>query len=74
MAPHPAPGRSSRVGLSGGPGLSDEETGAKASRVRFGVLLAAWAVSLVTYVDRLGFAVGAPYLKKDLGFNDIESG
>lgn len=60
--------------LSGGPAVSVEETEAKPSRVRFGVLLAACAVSLITYVDRLGFAIGAPYLKEDLGFNDIEIG
>ena len=51
-----------------------EETAAKPTRVRYGVLAALCAVSLVTYVDRVGFAVGAPYLKKDLGFNDQEIG
>ena len=51
-----------------------EETAAKPTRVRYGVLAALCAVSLVTYVDRVGFAIGAPYLKKDLGFNDQEIG
>jgi MFS transporter, ACS family, glucarate transporter len=51
-----------------------EETEARPTRVRYGVLAALCAVSLVTYVDRVGFAVGAPYLKKDLGFNDQEIG
>lgn len=59
---------------SAGPAVAVAEAGEKPSRVRFGVLLAACAVSLITYVDRLGFAIGAPYLKKDLGFNDIEIG
>lgn len=51
-----------------------EEAAARPTRVRFGVLAALCAVSLVTYVDRVGFAIGAPYLKKDLGFNDLEIG
>src|SRR4051812_19679838 len=51
-----------------------EETASRPTRVRYGVLAALCAVSLVTYVDRVGFAIGAPYLKKDLGFNDLEVG
>ncbi len=51
-----------------------EEAASKPTRVRYGVLAVLCAVSLVTYVDRLGFAIGAPYLKKDLGFNDLEIG
>ena len=51
-----------------------EEAEAKPTRVRYGVLAALCAVSLVTYVDRLGFAIGTPYLKKDLGFNDLQIG
>jgi MFS transporter, ACS family, glucarate transporter len=51
-----------------------EEAAGKPSRVRFVVLASLCAVSLITYVDRVGFATGAPYLKKDLGLSDKQMG
>lgn len=45
-----------------------------ATRVRYAVLAAACTVALVTYVHRLGFAVGAPELKRDVGLNDEQMG
>jgi sugar phosphate permease len=44
------------------------------TRVRYAVLASLCAVSLITYVDRVGFATGAPYLKRDLGLNDEQMG
>ncbi|WP_076346480.1 MFS transporter [Paludisphaera borealis] len=51
-----------------------EKTGEQPTRVRFVVLASLCAVSLVTYIDRVGFATGAPYLKKDLGLSDEQMG
>jgi sugar phosphate permease len=60
--------------------LNEEVAGAVApageapTRVRYMVLASLCAVSLITYVDRVGFATGAPYLKRDLGLNDEQMG
>lgn len=45
-----------------------------ATKVRYAVLAAACSLALVTYVHRIGFSVGAPELKKDIGLNDEQMG
>lgn len=45
-----------------------------ATRMRFAVLGAACGLALVTYVHRLGFAVGAPDLKRELRLDDEQMG
>jgi sugar phosphate permease len=47
---------------------------AGATKVRFQVLIAACSVALITYVHRVGFAVGTPSLRRDLGLNDEQIG
>jgi sugar phosphate permease len=47
---------------------------APASRVRYRVLALACALAVVTYIHRIGFAVGAPEIKKSLGFDDAQVG
>ncbi|MHC5537028.1 MFS transporter [Singulisphaera rosea] len=58
--------------------LSDEiaqgPSRAGATRMRFAVLGAACGLALVTYVHRLGFAVGAPDLKRELHLDDEQMG
>src|SRR5579883_1828149 len=44
------------------------------TRVRYGVLVAACTVALVTYIHRVGFAVGAPELKENLGLSAEQMG
>lgn len=44
------------------------------SRVRYYVLALACALAVVTYVQRIGFAAGAPVIKKSLGLDDQEVG
>ena len=53
---------------------TDSPAGESATRVRYSVLASLCAVSLITYIDREGFATGAPYLKEDLGLNDEQMG
>ena len=48
--------------------------GPGASRVRVAVLIAACGLSLVAYIHRIGFALGAPEIKRDLGFDDAQLG
>jgi sugar phosphate permease len=45
-----------------------------ASRVRYRVLAFACALAVVTYIQRIGFSVGAPELKRDLGLDDAQVG
>src|SRR2546421_11372188 len=44
------------------------------TRVRYQVLAAACSLAVLTYVQRLGFTVGLPDIKKDLGLNDDQVG
>ena len=44
------------------------------SRVRYRVLALACALAVVTYIHRLGFAVGAPWIKRSLGLDDAQVG
>lgn len=44
------------------------------TRVRYQVLAAACVLALLTYVNRLGFGVAAPEIKKDLGLTDEQMG
>lgn len=64
--------------LTATPGLDLEtEAGpgkAPASRVRHGVLAFACALAVVTYIQRIGFAVGAPAIKQGLGLDDAQVG
>src|SRR5262249_10872581 len=45
-----------------------------ASRIRYRVLAFVCALAVVTYVHRIGFANGAPEIKKSLGLNDQQIG
>jgi sugar phosphate permease len=45
-----------------------------ASHVRYIVLAFACALAVVTYIQRLGFSVGAPAIKDSLGFDDQQVG
>src|SRR5713226_6777748 len=45
-----------------------------ASRVRYQVLIFACVLAVITYIQRLGFATGAPEIKKSLGLNDEQVG
>jgi sugar phosphate permease len=49
-------------------------TPARASRVRYQVLAFACALAVVTYIQRIGFAAGAPEIKRSLGLNDAQVG
>ncbi len=61
--------------MEGLPSVELEETApTKATRVRYAVLISACLVALVTYVHRLGFAVGAPELKREIGLGDQQMG
>jgi ACS family glucarate transporter-like MFS transporter len=54
---------------------ADWEVGAaRPSRVRYQVLAFACALAVVTYVDRIGFAVGAPAIAHDLGLDEAQVG
>ena len=44
------------------------------SRVRYRVLAAACCLALLTYVNRLGFGVAAPNIKRDLALSDEQMG
>jgi MFS transporter, ACS family, glucarate transporter len=44
------------------------------SRVRYRVLALACALAVVTYIHRIGFAVGAPAIKKSLDLDDAQVG
>src|SRR5262245_41121553 len=44
------------------------------SRVRYHVLAVACSLALLAYIHRIGFAVGAPELKKDLALSDQDMG
>jgi sugar phosphate permease len=44
------------------------------TRVRYQVLAAGCALAVITYVQRLGFAVGNSAIKADLGLNDAQMG
>jgi sugar phosphate permease len=44
------------------------------TRVRYMVLAAACSVALITYVHRVGFATGAPEIKRNLGLSDDQLG
>jgi sugar phosphate permease len=46
----------------------------RASRVRYRVLAAACGLAFVTYVQRLGFGMGLPEIKRDLGLSDEQMG
>jgi ACS family glucarate transporter-like MFS transporter len=48
--------------------------GQAATGVRYVVLGAACSVALIAYVHRVGFAIGAPEVKADLGLSDAEMG
>jgi MFS transporter, ACS family, glucarate transporter len=43
-----------------------------ASRVRYRVLAFACALAVVTYIQRIGFSVGAPEIKRGLGLDDAQ--
>lgn len=45
-----------------------------ASRVRYRVLALACALAVVTYIQRIGFSVGAPEIKRSLGLDDAQVG
>ena len=45
-----------------------------ASRVRYRVLTFACALAVVTYIQRIGFSVGAPEIKSSLGLDDAQVG
>jgi ACS family glucarate transporter-like MFS transporter len=47
---------------------------APASRVRYLVLAFACALAVVTYIQRIGFSVGAPEIKRSLGLDDEQVG
>src|SRR5436853_5078154 len=44
------------------------------TRVRYQVLAVACSLAILTYVQRLGFVAGSPYIKKDLGLDDEQMG
>jgi ACS family glucarate transporter-like MFS transporter len=44
------------------------------SRVRYRVLALACALAVVTYIQRIGFSVGAPEIKRSLGLDDAQVG
>ena len=46
----------------------------KPTRVRFGVLGFACALSMITYLDRVCFGTVAPYVQQELGLTDQEKG
>jgi sugar phosphate permease len=46
----------------------------RASRVRYQVVAVACVLAVLTYINRLGFGVAAPEIKKDLGFTDDQMG
>ena len=45
-----------------------------ASRVRYQVLAIACALAVVTYIQRIGFSVGAPEIKRSLSLDDAQVG
>jgi sugar phosphate permease len=51
-----------------------ESAAAPPSGVRYGVLIFACALAVVTYIQRIGFSVGAPAIKQSLGLNDAQMG
>ena len=55
------------------PGLRSEAL-PQATQVRYQVLAVACVLAVLTYINRLGFNVGAPEIKRDLGLNDQDMG
>src|SRR5260370_31012543 len=45
-----------------------------ASNVRYQVLAVACILAVLTYINRLGFGVAAPEIKRDLGLSDEQMG
>ena len=64
--------------LAAGPGVDTgadwDSAPAPASRVRYRVLDFACALAVVTYIQRIGFSVGAPEIKRGLGLDDAQVG
>jgi sugar phosphate permease len=54
--------------------MGDDPLAPKPTRVRYQVLAAACALAVLTYVQRLGFMVGLPEIKKSVGLNDTQAG
>jgi len=59
--------------ISEKPGLLSEAL-PPPTQVRYQVLAVACVLAVLTYINRLGFNVGAPEIKRNLGLNDQEMG
>jgi sugar phosphate permease len=62
------------TGLNGDSAARLELVPAAASRVRYRVLTLACALAVVTYIQRIGFSVAAPEIKRSLGLDDAQIG
>src|SRR6478752_2404669 len=49
-------------------------TTARATRVRYWVLVFTVTLAIVTYIDRVAIGIASPYIAKELNFDSVQSG
>src|SRR5215831_8609855 len=62
------------IAVSPQAGAVPEAGALRPTRVRYQVLVAGCVLAVITYVQRIGFAVGNSAIKADLGLNDAQMG